>query len=333
MCIRDSSTGVFTWTPTAEGWYYAVVNATDPDGLYAESWVTIYVARGANQPPVADAGPDQDVQATGETAEVYLDGSGSSDPDGDSLTYSWKLNGVEFSTDEYPTATLPLGEHVITLTVTDVPYGASDTDDVLITVYQKPNQAPVANAGTDQDVQATGETAEVYLDGSGSSDPDYDLLTYSWTLDGAVIATGEYPVVALPVGVHVITLTVTDPDGLSASDTVTVTVTVAPPPPTTPVVSSAKVSVKGKNVQARVMILNPTTTTARDVTVTAATLQGVATNTKLPAMVVKSLKPGKTASVTLNFDGIAVPEGKGTLDITGTSSLGGFSGSLEVIVP
>lgn len=86
----------------------------------------------ANQPPVADAGPDQNVTATGATgALVTLDGSGSSDPDGDSLTYGWSgpsgiANGVG------PTVSLPLGTHVITLEVDD---GTEiDSDVVQITV-------------------------------------------------------------------------------------------------------------------------------------------------------------------------------------------------------
>ncbi|MGQ9602400.1 MAG: PKD domain-containing protein, partial [Candidatus Bipolaricaulia bacterium] len=39
-----------------------------------------------NRPPIADAGLDQEVDV-GE--RVQLDGSGSFDPDGDSLSYSW----------------------------------------------------------------------------------------------------------------------------------------------------------------------------------------------------------------------------------------------------
>lgn len=43
------------------------------------------------------------------------------------------------------------------------------------------NRAPVANAGTDQTVT---EQTNVMLDGSNSSDPDGDSLTYTWTQTG-----------------------------------------------------------------------------------------------------------------------------------------------------
>ena len=69
--------------------------------------------------------------------------------------------------------------------------------------------APLAIA-----VQATTKQgATISLDGSQSSDPDLDPLTYVWKDGEAVIAEGAIVNVTLPVGLHSITLTVSDGKG------------------------------------------------------------------------------------------------------------------------
>lgn len=89
-----------------------------------------------NQPPIADAGPDQTVYAwINGIAEVILDGSGSSDPDGDELSYTWSLDGQEIATGASPTVELPVGEHIIELIVNDRKVD-SQPDQVVITVIE-----------------------------------------------------------------------------------------------------------------------------------------------------------------------------------------------------
>ncbi len=87
-----------------------------------------------NLPPKADAGPDQTMECAGpEGTVVTLDGSGSSDPDGDPLAFTW-TGPFGTVTGSRPTVTLPTGVHIIQLTVSDGK-GGSSTDSVTITVH------------------------------------------------------------------------------------------------------------------------------------------------------------------------------------------------------
>jgi hypothetical protein len=94
------------------------------------------------------------------------------------------------------------------------------------------NQPPVANAGSDQTVEATSNTgALVTLNGAGSTDPDAgdSLVSYVWTGDFGT-ASGVSPTIPLPLDTHTVTLTVTDESGATDDDTVVVTVVDTTPP-------------------------------------------------------------------------------------------------------
>lgn len=93
------------------------------------------------------------------------------------------------------------------------------------------NAPPVADAAADQTLECTsGDGTAVTLDGSGSSDPDGDALTYSWAIDGGEIATGVSSTVSLEPGMHTIVLTVDDGNGETATDEVQITVADTTPP-------------------------------------------------------------------------------------------------------
>ena len=84
------------------------------------------------------------------------------------------------------------------------------------------NTPPAAVAGADQTVV---EGTAVTLDGSGSSDPDGNIVAYEWKEGGTVLATAEsFTKSDFSVGSHIVTLTVTDNDGATASDDVNITV-------------------------------------------------------------------------------------------------------------
>jgi hypothetical protein len=96
----------------------------------------VWVLTPPNQPPVANAGPDQTVECTSSAGtSVTLDGSGSSDPDNDPLDYTWTgpfPEGGGTVTGVGPTVTLAQGgPYTITLSVDDGNAGThSDTVDV-----------------------------------------------------------------------------------------------------------------------------------------------------------------------------------------------------------
>ena len=122
-----------------------------------------------NSAPVAKAGADQAVLVDD---TVQLDGSSSSDADGNSLAYNWLLvskPGGSSAALSDPKAVKPTfdvdvaGSYLVRLIVSD---GTVDSapDTVIISTE---NSTPVANAGTNQSVLVS---ELVQLDGSGSSD-------------------------------------------------------------------------------------------------------------------------------------------------------------------
>ena len=134
----------------------------------------------ANRPPVANPGNDRTVPVG---TQVSLDGSQSSDPDGDALTaYRWQLlqspadSGVTLIGADTPkpvfTVTKP-GVYRFQLIVSDA---YLDSTPAIVTISTS-NSPPVADAGPDQHVDL-GST--VTLDGSHSTDIDGDHLTYTW---------------------------------------------------------------------------------------------------------------------------------------------------------
>lgn len=190
----------------------------------------------ANLPPVANAGGPY---STPEGSSVTLDGSASSDPDGNPLTYSWDTDNDGSYGDASGVTASFFGldgpaTHTVSLRVCDT-FNACATASTTVTVH---NVAPTANAGADQTVY---RNDSVLLAGTWGDPAVFadDPYSWSWDLDGngTADATGSagfgstigQSTSFAAVGTYVLTFRVTDKDGGSGSDTVTITVLNRPP--------------------------------------------------------------------------------------------------------
>lgn len=209
-----------------------------------------------NVAPVAQAGANQSV-LLGRGA-VQLDGSGSTDANGDAITYQWTMSlkpgrsSITFSgaTSVRPTFTPDVtGTYVFDLVVSDGKL-SSATSRVAITASEV-NAPPVANAGVDQSVLVN---AVVTLDGRDSSDANRDdELTFTWSLvrpDGSSqVLTGVRPTfTAALAGTYTASLTVRDAVSSSEPDAVRVVVSTVNAPPVAAISALSSVVV-GSSVQ------------------------------------------------------------------------------------
>jgi hypothetical protein len=191
----------------------------------------------SNAMPVANAGAAQNL-TTGSTAS--LDGSGSTDADNNLLTYRWTLTSkpagstanLSSSTAVNPTFIADIsGDYLATLVVND---GQVDSNPVSVTITaSNANLAPVANAGTPQNVLVGATTT---LNGANSSDANGDAITYAWSMTSkpfgstAALANASTvnPTFAADIaGSYVLSLVVSDGSLSSAASTVTITASTA----------------------------------------------------------------------------------------------------------
>lgn len=247
--------------PDIEGEYVATLIVNDGEVDSSPDSVTVTATIGSNVDnlaPVAEAGENQNVQV-GMT--VTLDGTESSDPDGDPLTFDWLLEArpdgstTELSSNAAPKPILVpdvAGVYEISLVVSDGELQSSPS--TLIVEAFAGNAPPRANAGPDQTV-ATG--SRVQLDGSSSVDVDGDSLSYIWSIidrptgSTATLSSAQAvnPSFEADIdGDYVVQLIVNDGTDASEPDTATITATTANVPPSAHAGTNREVAV-GSTVQ------------------------------------------------------------------------------------
>ena len=172
-----------TFKADLAGTYVATLVVNDGKANSDVAVVSV-LASVANSLPVAKAGATQNVVVG---TSVTLDGTASTDANGDSLTYKWSLlykptgslASLTSASSSKPTFTADtVGTFVVSLIVND---GKADSAEVSSTtvIAEALNAAPVANAGPAQTVLIG---ATVTLTGAASTDANADKLTYKWVL-------------------------------------------------------------------------------------------------------------------------------------------------------
>jgi PKD repeat protein len=215
----------------AAGSYTVLLTVTDNDGETDTASVMADIGPVPNVPPTADAnGP-----YTGEVGNpVTFDGSASSDPDGNIVSYDWDFGDGNTGTGETPSHIYDAASsYTVSLTVTD-DGGETDTATTLADIGSTSNLPPTADANGPYTGQAGSPVA---FDGSGSSDPEDNIVSYDWDFGDGNTGTGETPSHTYAAAdLYTVSLTVTDEGG--ASDTATTTATINPVPDNLPPIAN-----------------------------------------------------------------------------------------------
>lgn len=196
-----------------------------------------WVRRGLNQGPVCNAGGPYQAECAGGVGTLQVDGTGSSDPDGDPLTHAWTTDCAGGSFDDASSATPTLTADgpppcpvscTVTLTVED-PDALSDTCTADVTIQDTTPPELVVPPPITVECSAQGGT------------PATDPAIAAWlAMASAGDACGQASLAddapdlfpsGCPPGVEtVVTFTATDECGLETTGTSTVTIVDTSPP-------------------------------------------------------------------------------------------------------
>lgn len=212
----DGTTGTGaspTHTYPATGTYNISLTVTDTSGLSSTTSTT--AAINAQAPTANAGGPYSGVPG----GAVTFNGSASTDPQNETLSYAWNFGDGTTGSGISPThAYSTVGTYNISLTVTDT----SNLTSTAATTSTIAFQPPIANAGGPY----SGLPGNVVdFDGSRSTDPQGETLTYSWEFGDGTTGTGVKPTHAYATaGNYTVSLTVTDTSNLSSSANTTSTI-------------------------------------------------------------------------------------------------------------
>jgi hypothetical protein len=188
-------------------------------------WIRLDVAD-ANQAPAVDISAPVDGETYAIDRPVALIAT-TSDPDGDTVTVTWRANGSPVVVPWTPVA----GSYSVVANADDG-NGGSASDSVSITVVENRSPSVVITSPLDGSDYVADTTIPLT---ASSSDPDDDPVTVSWTANGSAITSPWNP----SPGSYVVVATASDGSGGKATDSVSITVTIPNLNPTVDITSPA----------------------------------------------------------------------------------------------
>lgn len=205
-----------------DGKYVVTLTVTDSEGAANATSATKTVQEQPSQPPnqVPVASFTESDETVYVEESINFDASGSYDPDGSIVSYSWDFgDGTTATGVTVSNAYIHAGSYTMTLTVTDN-RGATNTASVVKTVLAEPvpNQKPVASFTESDEIVYINDV--ISFNAADSYDPDGTIVLYHWNFGDGITGTG------LSVNhsysesrMYIVTLTVTDDDGVTNTAT------------------------------------------------------------------------------------------------------------------
>jgi PKD repeat protein len=206
------------------GNYKAVLTVDDMQGTDCSTCIEkVFVT--VNSRPTAVLNAER-IACTGDLME--FDASGTNDPEGDAVTYTWDFgDGTSGQGTNVTHAYAKGGNYSVTLTIDDM--RGTDCSSHLASINVIVNTPPVADAGPNL-VCCLDTVSE--FDGSQSYDAEGDNLTYTWDFGDGTSGEGvKVTHVYTTIGKFLVTLTVNDNSGKgcdTATDTFTAVVNATP---------------------------------------------------------------------------------------------------------
>jgi hypothetical protein len=173
---------------SSSGRHMVMVSATN--GLSESQYIWSVTVRNVNRAPVLDSSSPSEMVSVAETSTIVFNVS-AHDPDGDQLSYSWRLDGhlqpeapASFS---YHPSYGSVGQHTVDVAVQDSG-GMEALRSWCVTVL-KTNVPPVISSFSPAG-DVTIREGDVLCFSIVATDINWDLLSYEWVVDGFQVAQG-----------------------------------------------------------------------------------------------------------------------------------------------